>query len=293
MSFWILTYVNIYESYDTEPTGLYKTEDEAINECIIDFYGDELYETPDGKIWIHLEEFVGLPIELKELRKRIKKYGFLDKEDAWNDDLSDCKQYFIITKMGVTKNSKMTTRKTKLLTEQHKCKNCKENFSIHLFEKPTVLEPSPDHTKCRNCHSSGILCYEYSDKWYCSDICKKSKHAQLSSEKQNKELRQPGKNFHCPPGGKQKLSLNVRHYGNRDGGKRKVCRSSNGIILITKNDKIIAIGSDIESDGSLKMMSMIKDSPLLKELEIDEGWRKGNEKPVLFSDYLKMTSQEN
>ena len=289
MSFWILTYIDRNESCYTEPMGLYKTEDEAINEAIIESCGDELYETPDGKIWFHSDEFIGLPIELKDLRKRVKKNGFLDKANSWNDAFGDCEQYYIITEMKVTGNSEVVAQKAKLLTEEGKCLDCEKNFEIHRFGGPTIAELSPGCPRCRDCSPTGALYYEYRDKWYCSETCKESKHKQLSSEGQNKELRQPGKNFHGPPGSKKPTILTVKPYPNPSNEKRKVYRSEDGIIVIRKNGNIIAIGLDIENDGSLKMISIEKHSSVLEDLIIDEDWRKGNEEAILFSDYLKMT----
>ncbi len=290
MSLWILTYIDINRPRYTEPDGLYKTKDEAINEAIINFGRVELYETHDGKIWFHSDEFIGLPIELKDLRKRIKKNGFLDMGNVWNDKLFDCKKYYIITEMKVTKNSKMATRKVKLLTEQHKCSDCKENFNIHRFDKPMITELSSGCPRCRDCNSTGVLIQEYRDKWYCSDMCKQSKHKQFFPEELNEELLRPGKNFHDPPCREKEISLNVEYYRKSDSVGSKAYRTENGIILIENNDKIIAIGSDIENDGSLKMMSLIKGLKIFKGLKIDEGWRKGNNDPILFTDYLKMTS---
>nr|QBK91048.1 MAG: hypothetical protein LCPAC202_00220 [Pithovirus LCPAC202] len=294
MSLWILTYIDINNPHYTDQVGLYKTKDEAVNETINSFGRVELYETPDGKIWFHSDEFIGLPIELKDLRKRIKKNGFLDLENAWNDKLFDCEKYHIITEIKVTGNSKMMTRKAKLLTEQHKCSDCKGNFNIHRFGGSTIIELSPGCPRCRDCSSTGSLIQEYRDKWYCSDMCKQSKHKQISSEEQNEELRRPGQNFHGPPGSKKQTILNVEHYRKSDSGGSKAYQSENGIIFVERGGGIIAIGLDIENDGLLKMISTVKHSSFLQELgiKIDEGWRKGNKKPVLFSDYLKIISQE-
>ena len=290
MSFWILTYNNINKPYYTGPVGLYETQDEAVEASIIHFCGNGLSETPDGKIWFKSCEPIGLPIELKDLRKRIKKGGILDTENIWNNDPLNCKLYYSIVKMEVTKHSKMVPLRVVLSTEQHKCSDCGENFNIHRFSSPALSEISPGCQKCRDCNTSGIcLIPEYSDKWYCSDICKQSKHEQLSSEKQNEELRGCGKNYD-----KNHTFINVRCYRNFKCGKRKVYRSESGIIFIEKGSDIIAIGLDIENDGLLKMISTVKHSLFLKNLkiEIDEGWRKGNKKPVLFFDYLKMTYKE-
>ena len=292
MSFWVLTCVDEYEPQLTKPAELYKTEDEAIDKCITNFYGDELYETPDGNIWFQSDEFTGLPIELKYLREHIKMSGFLDKMDVMCDDILNCREYYIITEMKLTKSSKMVTCKVELLTEEKKCLNCKKNFEIHRFDGPEIIKFTPCCTRCRDCNSTGDLSGEFADKWYCLDICKQSKHKQLFSEKENEELRRPGKNFHGPPGSKKQATLKVEHYRDFNSGKSKAFRLENCIILVERGDDLIAIGSDDKNDGFLKMISTIKDYSFLEEIEIDEGWRKGNKEPVLFSDYLKIISQE-
>ncbi len=103
MSFWILIYNDIKGPRYTGPVGLYKTRDEAIEASIIRFYENGLRGAHGGKGWFLSDGPIGFHIQLKGMRKRVKKNNFLDTENIWNNDLCKCKRYYTIVEMKVTK----------------------------------------------------------------------------------------------------------------------------------------------------------------------------------------------
>ncbi len=297
MSFWILIVSNCCTIKETK---IYKTQDDAIDAAIIEYGEGKLYKTPDGTIWYFLKEYTEQAYEFNGLKELIKKNGFFETKgepsisDSWGDTCT-------IREVKMSKKAIMKPKNVKDMKKERYC-NCCDSFFIH-----DLCEDCWRTSKCFECED---YCSGYTDNGKCQKLRKlwKSKRKEegwkgdekdegmWDEEDDKKWLNKAryGLSMEKDETRKSKLpsepeiELNVMHY---PGNKGKAFRSSDGIVYIETEKGIVAIGFDIKNNHNLSALGAELFFKLKRMgIEIDQSWRKGNNDPILFSDYSKMTS---
>ena len=266
MSFWVLSYFDCDDPHGSGPVGLYNTEDEAIMAAISSREILELKQTSDGTLWYY-NRLMDEPIKLEKLKKKIRETGFLDVMNPADDfDIYKACYYYSIEQTGLSSSPAVTIQKVDKLEREVKCEYCPNKLMTDLY--------NPSENLCYGCKNPCMICGrrvgsiagQKPGEWYCF------KHSPQN----------------CRP-----QTLNVIPYPSSGDFKGKGYQSkATGLVFIASKSEICAIGSDIQENGYLERMTPHQIASVPEDVKIDEGWRKGNKKPILFSDYLKMTSQE-
>ena len=270
MSVWIVSYYSKVKLIsDRTPTtiGVFTSEDDAFKVVVTRDGHYRISQTPDGVVWMRGVKNVGeKPIEFEKVKKLVR-----DREDGYYNHYNPYRSggwfgdnYTILE--NKVRTVKINIPKTKIITGKHKCDDCGKTYkSMYSLKISTGKYLHKFYGK--NCP----VCNPYienpdRDRWY------------LTSEKKNKLPKMKYTGYH------------LTEYG--------VVLRSNATPPFLRGEGKTAIGSDKQGDGYLSLLTdeqidEIDDTDSWEgTIEIDETWRKGNNDPILFSDYLKMISQE-
>ena len=270
MSVWIVSYYSkVGLNLDRIPTiiGVYKSEDDAFKVAVTRDGHYKLSQTPNGVVWMYGIKNVGeKPIEFEKAKKlvRDRKDGYYNHYNPYRSGGWFGDNYTILE--NKIKTVKISIPKTKIITGKHKCDDCGKTYkSMYSLKISTGKYLHKFYG--RNCPA----CNPYieipdRDRWY------------LTSEKKNKLPKMKYTGYH------------LTEYG--------AVLMSNTTPPFLRGREKTAIGSDKQKDGYLSLLTDEQIDEIYEtdscegSIEIDETWRKGNNKPILFSDYLKMTSQD-
>ena len=277
MSFWCLSYFRFDDPYGSGIEAIYKTQDEAILEAISSSYG-KLIQTPDGIIWYY-EEDMDKPIKLEKLKERIRKCGFFDLRKPRNNfDIGEASRYYTIRERKLSIGSEIAPRKVNTVEGRKKCCQCeKKVWVINILQK---FEWGFWCHKCRKILMTGSI-----DPQLLQSFKEMRKAERKMKVKLRKKSRRSTERVYKMCG--------MELYPDPGDDKNKVIRMKNGVILIICDKIKKTVGSDIENDKKLKPLT--DDQTLWATATgtvIDQTWRKGNNDPIPWSDYLKMASQE-